>query len=91
MVGATKKFIRKPFILSSITLGVYGALLALIGLGIATYYLNEYFPEFNLLQDVKNLGILFIVVFMAGLLITWFSAFFATQRFLNLRTDQLYY
>ena len=91
MVGATKKFIRRPFIWSSISLGIYGAIIALIGLSIATYYINEYFPEFNLLQDVKNLGILFVVVFLAGLLITWFSAYFATQRFLNLRTDQLYY
>ena len=91
MVGATKKFIRRPFIWSSISLGIYGAVIALIGLGIATYYLNQYFPEFNLLQDLKNLGILFVVVFLSGLLITWFSAYFATQRFLNLRTDQLYY
>jgi cell division transport system permease protein len=91
MVGATKRFIRKPFILSSIKLGVFGAIIALLGLALAVYYLNQYFPEFNLLQDVQNLGILFGTVFIAGLLITWISAFFATQRFLNLRTDQLYY
>ena len=91
MVGATKRFIRKPFIWSSIRLGIMGAIVALVGLAIAVYYLNEYFPEFNLLQDVQNLSILFTTVFLAGLLITWVSAFFATQRFLNLRTDQLYY
>jgi cell division transport system permease protein len=30
-------------------------------------------------------------VFLIGVLITWWSTFFATQRFLNLKTDQLYY
>ena len=91
MVGATKRFIRKPFVLSSIQLGVIGALVALIGLAIAVYYMNNYFPEFNLLNDKISLGILFGTVFLAGLIITWISAFFATQRFLNLRTDELYY
>ena len=91
MVGATKRFIRKPFIWSSIRLGIIGSIVALAGLAVAVYYLNEYFPEFNLLQDIQNLGILFGAVFLAGLFITWISAFFATQRFLNLRTDQLYY
>lgn len=91
MVGATKSFIRRPFIWSSIKLGVVGALLALVGLAIAVYYINENFPEFNLLNDIQNLGILFGIVLLAGLFITWISAFFATQRFLNLRTDELYY
>lgn len=91
MVGATKSFIRRPFIWSSIKLGIVGALVALAGLAIAVYYINENFPEINLLKDVQNLGILFGIVFLAGLFITWISAFFATQRFLNLRTDELYY
>jgi len=34
---------------------------------------------------------LFGAVFLLGILITWLSTFFATQRFLNLRTDELYY
>ncbi len=91
MVGATKRFIRRPFIWSSIRLGIFGAFIALAGLAIAVYYLNQYFPEFNLMQDIQSLGMLFLTVLLSGLLITWISAFFATQRFLNLRTDQLYY
>jgi cell division transport system permease protein len=30
------------------------------------------------------------LVFGIGVLITWLSTYFATQRFLNLRTDDLY-
>ena len=94
MVGATKRFIRKPFILSSIKLGFFGAIVALIGLAITIYYLNNYFPELGLLDsdnDIMLLAILFGGVVLIGILITWLSAFFATQRFLNLRTDELYY
>jgi len=91
MVGATKKFIRKPFIWRSIRLGIIGSLLALIGMGAVVYYVNKSFPEFNLIQNQLSIGALFGVIFGIGIFITWWSTFFATQRFLNLKTDQLYY
>jgi cell division transport system permease protein len=91
MVGATKKFIRKPFIWRSIRLGIIGSLLALIGMGVVLYYVDKSFPEFELVQNQLSIGALFGCVFLIGVLITWWSTFFATQRFLNLKTDQLYY
>ena len=91
MVGATKKFIRKPFIWRSIRLGIIGSLLALIGMGVVVYYVDRSFPEFNLIQNQLSIGALFGGIFGVGILITWWSTFFATQRFLNLKTDQLYY
>ena len=91
MVGATKKFIRRPFIWRSIRLGILGSLLALIGMGIVLYYVDKSFPEFELIQNQVAIGALFVFIFFVGILITWWSTFFATQRFLNLKTDQLYY
>jgi cell division transport system permease protein len=91
MVGATKKFIRRPFIWRSIRLGIIGSLLALIGMGVVLYYVDKSFPEFELIQNQLSIGILFSCVFLIGVFITWWSTFFATQRFLNLKTDQLYY
>ncbi len=91
MVGATKSFIRKPFIWKSIKLGMVGIVLAWIGMGIVIYYLNQTFPELLLLDQPLVLGALFLAIFVLGVFITWLSTFFATQRFLNLRTDELYY
>lgn len=91
MVGATKSFIRIPFIWRSIQLGVYGALVAIIGLIVFIIYVNKMIPEIELLTDFKILGILFASIITVGVLITGLSTFFATQRFLNLRTDELYY
>lgn len=91
MVGATKRFIRKPFVLKSIQLGVIGAIVALIGMAVVLYYLDKTFPELELVQKPVIVGALFVGVFLLGILITWISTFIATQRFLNLKTDQLYY
>jgi cell division transport system permease protein len=91
MVGATKKFIRKPFIWRSIKLGMIGAVIALIGLAVVIYYLDKYMPSLALLKDYISLGYLAGGVLLSAFIITWLSTFFATQRFLNLKTDELYY
>jgi cell division transport system permease protein len=91
MVGATKRFIRRPFVSKSIQLGIIGAIVALIGMSVVLYYLNSTFPQLELLQKPILIGALFTGVFLLGILITWISTFIATQRFLNLKTDQLYY
>ncbi|NNF19873.1 MAG: ABC transporter permease, partial [Flavobacteriaceae bacterium] len=51
MVGATKMFIRKPFIWTNLRLGMLGAVLALVTLGVCLYYLDHNFPELGLLKD----------------------------------------
>jgi len=91
MVGATKQFIRRPFIWKSIKLGIIGSIVALIGMAIVLYYVNQTFPELELLRSPTLLVSLFVGIFLIGVLITWLSTYFATQRFLNLKTDQLYY
>ncbi len=91
MVGATKTFIRRPFVWKSVQLGIIGAVLALIGMAIVLYYLNITFPELELLRNTLMIVGLFVGIFALGIVITWISTFIATQRFLNLKTDQLYY
>lgn len=91
MVGATKKFIRRPFVWKSVRLGIIGAVVAMIGMGLVLYYLNESFPQLKLLSDPIMLAMLFAFILLMGMIITWISTFIATQRFLNLRTDDLYY
>jgi len=91
MVGATKQFIRRPFVWKSVRLGIIGGFLALIGMGIVLYYLNRTFPELELLSNQVMIALLFTFVFILGIIITWISTHIATQRFLNLKTDQLYY
>ncbi len=91
MVGATKKFIRQPFVWKSVRFGIIGAVVAMIGMGLVLYYLNQSFPQLQLLSDPILLTVLFVFIFLMGIIITWISTFIATQRFLNLRTDDLYY
>lgn len=91
MVGATKSFIRKPFIWNSIKLGIIGALISLIGLAFVIVYLDKLVPTLELLNDYITLIYLGAGVLVVAFLITWLSTFAATQRFLNLQTDDLYY
>lgn len=90
MVGATKAFIRKPFVMRSIKLGMIGSGLAILALIGALIYLETNFPSLGIVEDKFLIALVLISVFGIGVLITWLSTYFATQRFLNLRTDDLY-
>jgi|SRR5690625_182758 len=91
LVGATKSFIRRPFIWQSVKLGMIGAILAMLGMGLILYYLHNSFPELGLIEDTLLIGFIFMGVFLLGILLTLLSTFLATSRFLNLQTDELYY
>lgn len=91
MVGATKSFIRRPFIWNSIRLGLVAALLALIALASTVYIVDEKISSLELLKDYITLSYVGGGVILSAFIITWLSTFFATQRFLNLQTDELYY
>ena len=91
MVGATKGFIRKPFIWSGIKLGFIGAFISLAGLAAVIYYIDQKIPTLQLVTDYVTLAYLGGGILLIAFIISWLSTFFATQRFLNLHTDELYY
>ena len=90
MVGATKSFIRKPFIQRSVYLGLIGSALAIVALIGVLIYIQTTFPSLGILEDKLAIATVLVSVLLLGVVITWISTFFATQRFLNLRTDDLY-
>jgi len=90
MVGATKAFIRKPFIQRSIVLGIIGSVLAIISLIGVLIYVSTNYPALDIFKNqLLTIGVLFGVLVL-GVLITWIGTYFATQRFLKLRTEDLY-
>ncbi len=91
LVGATKSFIRKPFLIKAFWLGFAGAFLASFFLLSILYYIDRYFPEFQFLTDYKLLVILFSGIFVTGIIITLISTYFASLRLLNLNSDQMHF
>jgi cell division transport system permease protein len=91
LVGATKKFVRKPFITKSLTQAFYSIILAFILLGGIIYALAAQIPELTILNDIDTLAILFGSVMAIGFVIVWISTWFAVNKYLRLRADELYY
>jgi len=89
LVGATKRFIRKPFILTHLLMSVLSALIALLGLAYVVYEINKRFPELQIMNHPMDLALVFGGVLLLGLGITLVSTFFATQRYLNLKSDAI--
>ncbi|MCK0204230.1 cell division protein FtsX [Ornithobacterium rhinotracheale] len=88
LVGAKRRFIVKPFLIQSFWLGLLGAILSLVALGGLWYYAA---PKLNLALWHDDFIYIIAGVILVGVLIAILSTFFASWRYLKLRTDQLYY
>jgi len=90
LVGATRGFIRRPFLYKSAAHGIIGALIA-VGLLVTTlYFIQNEFNEIISLQDFRILAVLFVSVLLLGIIINWISTYFAVNKYLNIKTDDLY-
>jgi cell division transport system permease protein len=90
LVGATKSFIRKPFLLYGIWHGLLGALIAIIILVGTLYLAIKQIPDLVILQNYTEFGIVFLGVIGLGVLISGLSTFLAVNRFLRLKIYDLY-
>jgi cell division transport system permease protein len=91
LVGATKSFIRRPFIIKSIFHGLLSGLIAMILL-LGLLYLVE--KEFFLLFTFQDKNLLFMLggaLLISGIIINVISTFFSVNRYLSISEDKLYY
>jgi len=91
LVGATRKFVRRPFVRKSILFGIYGAFFsnALLA-GLMFTYEKELSGVVDL-EDLRMLGIVFLTVFVLGVILSWLSTRIAVNKFLKLKFDELFY
>ena len=90
LVGAKKSFIRKPFILNNMLLGFISSIISLGALSYFLYVINRQFPEFKIFNQTNELLLIYLIVMIFGITISGLSTFFATQRYLNLKTNASY-
>ena len=90
LVGATNKFIKGPFLSESIYNGVYSSLVAICMLLAVFQLLQSDMPDFLNIQDFKSMGIIFACIFVAGILFTWLSTFFALRKYLRIKESEIY-
>lgn len=91
LVGATPGFIRRPFIINNIICGIIASIIAIIMLtGCISYVVNE-FDNFYTLINTSMLLSVYAIVFVLGILLTAISSYFAVNRYISMKRDELYY
>ena len=89
LVGATKRFIRKPFIIKNVFLGLFSSFIASTLLYLTIFYVDKKIPFIDMFNNIYIIHVFLCVIFL-GVLISWISTYFATQKLLNLNTEKLY-
>jgi len=91
LVGATRGFIRKPFILQSAFHGLLAALIAMSLLMGLLYLIEKEFFQLVNLESTNLLLLLGASLIITGVLISSVSTFFSVNRYLSISEDKLYY
>lgn len=90
LIGATKSFIRKPYIIYGIIHGLIGALIAILLLIFTLQFAQKQVPELIFLQNWAQFVAIFIAVVGLGILISALSTYFAVTKYLKAKSNSLY-
>ena len=91
LVGASWAFIRRPFLMRNLGIGIASGVLANGLIAGSIYLLLRYEPQMSYLFTWYTLGIVGGSVMLFGILITLLCAYFSINRFLRMKAGDLYY
>jgi len=91
LVGAARSFVRKPFLRRGLSLEIWGALIANLLLFAAIYAFRQELGGIVDPADLMVVGPVFVLVFVLGMAISWISTWFAVNKFLKMKFDELFY
>ena len=91
LVGATRSFIRAPFLVQAAFQGVFSAFVAIIGLTAMMYFLRNSFEQLFEIFRMNLLLTVFAIVLFSGLAICLISTWFVVNKLVSLKKDELYY
>ena len=91
LVGATRSFIRGPFLLRSALHGLIAALIAMTLLLGLLYLVEKKFFMLFTFQNTNMLLLLSLAIIIIGIMINLISTFFSVNRYLSISEDKLYY
>lgn len=91
LVGASRQFIRRPFMLDAFVLGLVSSLLAILVLGGAIWFASRSFPQLLGLFTAQGLALVAGVILVTGIGICLVSTFFVVNRLVGIDRDKLYY
>jgi len=90
MVGATHGFIIRPFVFRSFLYGLAGSVLAIILLIALLSWLPYYVDGIEVIYNRAQFAFLFVVIILAGLVISMLSSWISTNHYLKMKIDDLY-
>ena len=90
LIGATRSFIRRPYIFYGIAHGLIGALIAILLLILTLQFAQKQVPELVFLRDWFEFAMIFVIVIVLGILISGASTYFAVTKYLRAKSASLY-
>lgn len=90
LVGATSGYIRKPFLLQAVGIGIISGIIGMALLFALFYALNNILDSIEITYDITSFLLLLSSLLTIGIVITLISTWFALNKYLRMKLDDLY-
>ena len=91
LVGATGRFIRRPFVANTVFIGVIAGIIADALILGSLYYFSKEFAQLSSIISVTDLIIIFSSVILMGVVITSIATILSVNHFLKMKRDSMFY
>ena len=90
LVGANDSFIQKPFLIKGVYQGLYSSIFAIFMLIGSIQIAQRDMVNILNVDDLKIIGIIFILTFFTGIILSLFSTYFAVRKYIRLNENELF-
>lgn len=90
LVGATRGYVRRPFLFKGLVQGVWGGFIAIVLLAYVLYMGNQFLPEFIDFSYIFQISFLLGAIFLFSILFTIFISFISVNKYIKMKADRLY-
>lgn len=91
LVGATGRFIRRPFVANTVFIGIIAGIIADALILGSLYYFSKEFAQLSSIISVTDLIIIFSSVILMGVVITSIATILSVNHFLKMERDSMFY
>jgi cell division transport system permease protein len=90
LVGATPRFVRKPFVTKGLLQGIWGGIIAILLLALVLYFGNRSMPEFIDFSQMHYIAPILGGILLFGILFTVIISIISVNRYIRIKDERLY-
>ncbi len=90
LVGATPRFVRRPFVTKGLVQGIWGGIIAIICIALLLYLGSQAIPQFVDFSQMPAIALIMVAILLFSILFTVIVSVISVNRYIRIKDERLY-